>query len=280
MFIRGFVGVAFGALSGFLIYMAWAMLALVGKPSGASIFLTFAGGGALSAWLVINGTRSVPHVLRRGFLLGAAEWLAMIPAGAIFAARFTARSASNVPQDQWHDSAVSGTALGAGLFSFLSSGFAFGMAVLCLACFAVTYFISKEMTPSVAPDTTTCPECAEVIKAAARKCKHCGSNIDRVVVHPDAMSVADGPDRRSALKELLHQESHAASIAILDTLSRMARHPMAVIALLVACPPLGLWLLWRRPLRWTRDQKLIATTLSSAWLMLVCGYALPLLGRR
>ncbi|MGQ4807874.1 hypothetical protein NKDENANG_01239 [Candidatus Entotheonellaceae bacterium PAL068K] len=76
----------------------------------------------------------------RGFLLGAAEWLAMIPIG---------------------------------------GGVAIEMAAACMLGFAVSYFIGREMKPEAVRPTRTCLECAELIQAAARKCKHCGAVISQ-----------------------------------------------------------------------------------------------------
>lgn len=169
-----FVGIILGSFSGLLIYMAAAMLLTTGEPSGPFVFVTFFGGWALSTWIIVRGARTVSKVFSRGFLLGAAEWLAMIPLGMIFGGKALTES---VAQGGGTEAEVAGATIGAGLVSFVTGGFAIMMALVCLVAFAVSYFIGREMKPEAAIPTRTCPECAELVQAAARRCKHCGSEI-------------------------------------------------------------------------------------------------------
>jgi len=171
------VGIVLGFFSGFLIYMAAAMLFTKGEPSGAFVFATVFGGWGLSTWLIVRGARTISKVFSRGFLLGAAEWLAMIPVGLIFSGKALTET---VGQGGRTDAELAGATIGAGLVSFVTGGVAVVMAVVCLIGFAVSYFIGREMKPEAATPTRTCPECAELTQAAARKCKHCGAEIAQV----------------------------------------------------------------------------------------------------
>jgi hypothetical protein len=77
-----FTGLVLGFMSGFMIYMMVAMTT-ASPQDGPGFFviltLPLAWIGS-TVWLVRN-TRNLAPVFRRGFLLGAAEWLAIIPAG-------------------------------------------------------------------------------------------------------------------------------------------------------------------------------------------------------
>jgi hypothetical protein len=72
------------------------------------------------------------------------------------------------------DAEFAGATIGAGVVSFVTGGVAVAMAIACLVGFAVAYLLSREMKPEVGGPTKTCPDCAELIQLAARKCKHCG----------------------------------------------------------------------------------------------------------
>jgi len=172
--MKVFIGIILGFFSGFLIYMAAAMLFSGGEPSGAFVFATFFGGWILSTWILVRGARTVSKVFSRGFLLGAAEWLAMIPVGMVLSGRALTQT---VTQGGGTGAELAGATIGAGLVSFITGGVSIAMALVCLIGFAVSYFIGREMRPEAATPTRTCPECAELIQAAARKCKHCGAEI-------------------------------------------------------------------------------------------------------
>jgi hypothetical protein len=175
--MRIIVGIVLGFLSGFLIYMAAAMLFSGGTPSSMFILVTFFGGWIVSTWILVRGTRTVSKVFSRGFLLGAAEWLAMIPVGIIVSGRAFTQA---VGEGRSTDAELAGATIGAGLVSFITGGVSLVMAIVCLTGFAVTYFIGQEMKPETPTLTRTCPECAELIQAAARKCKHCGTHFPQV----------------------------------------------------------------------------------------------------
>lgn len=172
--MRLFVGVILGFFSAFLIYMLSAMLFVTDEPSGAFVLVTFVGGWILSSWVFVKGTRSVSRVFSRGFLIGAAEWLALIPVGMIFSGRAASEA---MESGRGTDAEVAGAALGAGFTSIVTGGVAVVMALVCLVGFAVSFFIGREMKPETQTPTKVCPECAELVQENARRCKHCGSDI-------------------------------------------------------------------------------------------------------
>jgi ABC-type uncharacterized transport system permease subunit len=53
------------------------------SPSSLFAHITFFGGWFLSGYIMLRGTKTISEVISRGFLIGAAEWLATIPAGLI-----------------------------------------------------------------------------------------------------------------------------------------------------------------------------------------------------
>lgn len=73
------VAIVMGFLSGWLIYMAAAMLFTEmfftdGEPSSAIFFtIFFFGGWTLSTAILVRGAKTVSKIFSRGFLLGAAD---------------------------------------------------------------------------------------------------------------------------------------------------------------------------------------------------------------
>lgn len=172
--MKQLVAIAMGFFSGFLIYMAAALLFFGpdgGEPSPGFVAVMFFGGWVLSTWLLLRGARTTAKVASRGFLLGAAEWFVMILAGLVFGARAATSVGTADEAEQ------AGAAIGGGLVAMLTGGFSFVMALICLAGFAIAYFMGKEMQPEVSGDTRKCPDCAELVKAEARKCRHCGASL-------------------------------------------------------------------------------------------------------
>lgn len=171
------VAIVLGFFSAILIYMATAMFLVNPRagvgPSPAFVALVFFGGWAASAYLMQRGAQSVSRVFTRGALIGAAEWLLIGAAGVFMSGRLVAESGALDASNS--QAATAGAALGGGIFAFLTGGLAVAMALVCLIVFAVAHFAGREMRDTSGTPSKKCPECAEMVQAEARKCKHCGA---------------------------------------------------------------------------------------------------------
>ncbi len=175
--MKGLVAACMGSFSGLLTYMFLAMLLLApgDPPSPLFVFAAFFGGWIVSAILLARGAASLSTVIRRGFLLGAAQWLLMALGGVVFGARAASETMSRGPGS---DAAAAGAAVGGGLVAALAGGFSVMMAVGCLIGFAIAYFAGREpQEDRNLGATRKCPECAEMVQQDARKCRFCGTSL-------------------------------------------------------------------------------------------------------
>lgn len=130
------IAVVMGFFSGFLLYLMAGLVVLAENPKlEALIFLVFVffiGGWAVSSYFLTRNQPSIPTVLARGFLLGAAEWLLMIGAGFVRALR-------------------SPTVARGGIVAAFTGAVSLFMVIVCLAGFAIVYFTRQEMQKEKAP---------------------------------------------------------------------------------------------------------------------------------
>ena len=114
---------------GFFIGALLCMLSLPLTPTGMlrhfCAVVTWSVGWFGSTWLLLRNQAPPSKVLMRGFLLGIAEWLAVIP---------VVLAAARGDHGEWR-----------GLVPFLLNTFAFGMAVVCLIGFAIARGISRDV---------------------------------------------------------------------------------------------------------------------------------------
>ena len=64
------------------------------------------------------------------------------------------------------------------MFGMLSGGFAIAMALGNLVGYAFAFLIGREMKIEADTNTKKCPECAELIKLEAMKCRYCGAKLE------------------------------------------------------------------------------------------------------
>ena len=132
-----------GALSGFLIYMTTSMLFMSASDPTPSWFVpvVFLGGWGISTYLLLRGARTASKVISRAFLLGAAEWFAIIPAGVLVGGRALVETTDELSSD----AEMAGATIGAGLITFITGGVAIVMIFVCLLGYLITFLINREM---------------------------------------------------------------------------------------------------------------------------------------
>ncbi len=115
-----------GLISGLMIYVIFALLFSDGTPSVLFFLITYLAGSAFSIWLFLKWAPTVSSVLLRVFLVGAAEWLALIPANLLTEMGHGVR---------WHN--------------LLTASVLNALAFLFLICAAITYFVGRDAREQV-----------------------------------------------------------------------------------------------------------------------------------
>ena len=81
--MRTTAAITLGFLSGVMLFLLTVMLAdyrtSAGAPTPPLAYVALVAGGVISAYLLRRNAAGTAAVLLRGFLLGAAEWLAFLP---------------------------------------------------------------------------------------------------------------------------------------------------------------------------------------------------------
>lgn len=173
------VALILGCMSGFLLYMAAAMMTVnvdtAAGPSPVLVLVTFVGGWIATTYLLLRGAKSVSRVFTRGSLVGAAEWLLIGLAGIVLSGKAVSNTIGAAGTQDGAEAA--GAAIGGGLMATIAGGVSVAMAVVCLIVFAIAHFAGREMADTTSTPTKRCPDCAEMVQAEARKCKHCGATL-------------------------------------------------------------------------------------------------------
>ncbi len=141
------IAIVMGGFSGTLIYSM--LTILMENPASNARFSTNAvvvmllGSWVLSVCILLYKTSTTTGVIKKGFLLGAAEWLLMIGATLFAATRELAFS----PVGDSSGASATGAVIGGGIAVFVGGAFCFFMMLICLAGYAITHFWARETRP-------------------------------------------------------------------------------------------------------------------------------------
>lgn len=149
--MRYAAAVVLGLLSAVLVYML--VMMMVPDPEragGAFAAVVLLGAWGLSVALFVQGTQTTARVVRRACLIGACEWLALIPVGMV-----TAGQAVNEIAAGGTDAELAGATIGAGIGWAMMSAIGIGGAVVCLVVYAIAYFMGRDMRAERQPEPTS-----------------------------------------------------------------------------------------------------------------------------
>jgi hypothetical protein len=136
--MRTFTAIVLGFLSGVMLFLLAATptgYTISSGPTLAVALVALLGGWAISAYFIRRNAATTSAVLCRGFLLGAADWLAVIPA-----IRASPEDYQNVPNSV-------PVVVGEALIHLLAAAMAAG----CLIMSAVAYFVGRRVSADAPP---------------------------------------------------------------------------------------------------------------------------------
>jgi len=143
--LRWTLAAIFGLLAGFLIYFIVAMLSMRrAGPGPLFVLLTLSAGWVVSTYVLGNRAESWLRVLQRAFLLGAAQWLLVIPASWVWTGRAVVSTVEHIGPTA---TGAVGAILGGGLIALLTGGVALLMLVLCAIGYLIVFFVQRGRTP-------------------------------------------------------------------------------------------------------------------------------------
>ncbi len=160
----------FGAFAGLFIYLDLAAI-LFRDPPVWFVLTSFFGGWGLTTYWVLRGTKTLSEMLARSFLVSAILSFGFAPATLFLATKSVDTGGS--------DAEVIGSLIGGGLVSGFGITISLLFTFLSLVGYGLVKLFNRE---NRVPDSNlvACDFCAEPVRKAAKKCRHCGEFLQSV----------------------------------------------------------------------------------------------------